>query len=54
MYLNRVQKEFFNEIKIIFFNERPPLDMAIRTKNKDIVQLLLSHDKIDVNACSIL
>ena len=36
------------------FNEKTPLILAIQSENKEIVQLLLSNENIDINLKYIL
>lgn len=42
----------FDEIEIIYFH-KTPLHIAIDTGNLDIIKLLISCDRIDVNLYSI-
>ena len=52
MHSMRFYIEIFNEI-ILYF-KKTTLYLAIEKENLDIIQLLLSNDKIDVNILNIL
>lgn len=59
---NKNQNTFYKEIKMLgvgsssdYFgkNEETPLNIAISNGNFEIVDLLVNHDKIDPNICSV-
>ena len=46
-YFNKIYIQFFNEIAQLF--HEAPIYCAVKKNNIEIVKILLSNDKIDIN-----